>query len=153
MIGGEKVQDSQSRPFAAFCGCLLLILATIGCSIPNLESPECTESRNVAREFYSFHFGNDMKFTTENLELRKRFLTEKYFERLKGSRAADDPFTNTTDYPKAFRIGECRVIEPGKRTEFEILLFWKDDKRSEQRSIHAEAVKENDTWLIDDVKP
>jgi hypothetical protein len=55
--------------------------------------------------------------------------------------------TNSTDFPKAFRIGECKVIEPTK-TNLEIVLFWKDDNRSEQKNIHVEAVKEADKWLI-----
>lgn len=134
--------------------CLLLTaFCQLNCSLPNLEAPECTEARNVVREFYSFHFGNDMKFSKENLELRKRFLTAALFERLNGTTQASDPFTNTSDLPKAFRVGECQVVEPGKRAEFTVLLFWKDNERSEQRSVHAVVVKENDKWLIDDVKP
>lgn len=132
---------------------LALILAASACSIPNLEPPECTESRNAVREFYSFHFGNDMHFSNENLGLRKRFLTPQFFDRLNGTAQTVDPFTNTADLPKAFRVGECRVVEPGKHTDFDVLLFWKDNTRSEQRSVHAEAVKADDKWLIDNVKP
>ena len=141
---------------------LFYMLATayghLACSVPNLESPECTESRNVVREFYSFHFGNDMRPSVENLQLRERFLSPKFRGKLMVDasvypKTTADYFTNTDDFPKAFRVGECRVIDAGKRTEFEILLFWKDDARSEQRSIRAEAVRENDKWLIDEVKP
>ena len=38
-----------------------------------------------------------------------------------------------------------------KKPAFEVLLFWKDDTRSEQREISVEAVKKNDVWLIDNV--
>ena len=134
--------------------CLLLAAyCSLSCSIPNLEPGDCTAARNVMREFYSFHFGNDMKFSIENLEQRKRFLTAGFLDGLRaGERQTLDPFTLTNDVPKAFRIGECRVVEGGKRTEFEVLLFWKDDKRSEQRTIHAEAVNDNGSWLLDGVR-
>ncbi|HKX84096.1 MAG TPA: DUF3828 domain-containing protein [Pyrinomonadaceae bacterium] len=137
---------------------LLIAYGLMSCSIPNLESPECTESRNVVREFYSFHFGNDMQPSLENLKLRERFLSPEFGGKLMVDvtsypKTTIDYFTHTDDFPKAFRVGECRVIDTGKRTDFEILLFWKDNERSEQRSIHAEAVKENNKWLIDDVKP
>lgn len=94
-----------------------------------------------------------MSFSTENLARRKQFLSPEYFARLTEQPQPVDPFTRTSDVPKAFRVGECTVVEPGKRTNFQILLFWKDDKRSEQQSIHADAVKLNDGWLVDDVKP
>jgi hypothetical protein len=132
---------------------MALAFGLSACSIPNLEPADCTAARNVMREFYSFHFGNDMKFSIENLELRKRFLTAGFFDELRGrEQQALDPFTLTNDVPKAFRVGECRVTESGKRTEFEVLLFWKDDQRSEQRTIHAEAVNDNGSWLLDGVR-
>lgn len=140
------------RVAASLC-LLLTAYCQLNCSIPNLEKPECTEARNTVREFYSFHFGNEMQFTKENLELRKRFLTHEFFDKLNGGAQSIDPFTNTADLPKAFRVGECNVIEPGKRTDFQVLLFWKTNERSEQRSVHAEAVKIDDKWLIDNVRP
>jgi hypothetical protein len=121
------------------------------CSIPNLEAPECTAARQTVREFYSYHFGNEMRFSPENLQSREKFLTPQFAESLRNRQTDADVFTtNDTDYPKAFRAGECRVVAPG-RTEFEVLLFWKDDARSEQRAIKVEAVKQNDKWLIDKI--
>jgi hypothetical protein len=35
---------------------------------------------------------------------------------------------------------------------FQVVLFWKDDTRSEQREIKVETVKRNDKWLIDKVE-
>ena len=121
------------------------------CSIPNLEPPACTESRTAVREFYSFHFGNDMKFSKENLKLREKFLTAELSKQIALSQENTDPFTTgTNDIPKAFRVGECKVISP-ERTEFQVLLFWRDDTRSEQREIKVEAVKTEEKWLVDKV--
>ncbi|MDQ3040834.1 MAG: hypothetical protein M3R11_00455 [Acidobacteriota bacterium] len=89
-----------------------------------------------------------MKPSKEYLEKREKYLTGdwKFFI----SKNLDDPrdyFTLTDDYPKAFRIGDCEVVEPNK-TVFQVVFFWKDDTRSEQRETKVEAIKENGKWLI-----
>ncbi|HKP68108.1 MAG TPA: hypothetical protein VJV05_02415 [Pyrinomonadaceae bacterium] len=121
------------------------------CSIPNLESEECTPSRDAVRELYSYHFGHDLGFTDKDLEARREYLTPNFFESLRQAPQVTDPFTHMENPPKAFRIGECKVLQPGSRTSFEVLLFWKDDAVSEQRAIHVETQKEGSTWLVDRV--
>ncbi|HEY0050381.1 MAG TPA: hypothetical protein VGB68_13895, partial [Pyrinomonadaceae bacterium] len=122
------------------------------CSVPNLESPECSAARTAVREFYSNHFGGDMKFTPENLKAREKHLTPDLARLLQKFLTDSDPFTLSApdDLPKAFRAGGCKVAAPDK-TELQILLFWKDDVRSEQREITVEAVKQNETWLINNI--
>ncbi len=128
--------------------CILLFAFLINCSIPNLEKPECREAQTTVKEFYSYHFGNDMKFSTENLRRREKFLSADFVKNLQNAPPEIDVFTtNSTDYPKAFRIGGCK-IEAADKAVFEVLFFWKDDTRSEQREINVEVVKQNDTWLI-----
>lgn len=130
---------------------LFLTFASVGCSIPNLDPPECAESRTVIQEFYSFHFGNEMRVSSDGLAARKEFLTPEMF--IAGSTAAEgtDPFTTgTNDIPKAFRAGQCRVISP-ERTDHDVLLFWKDDSRTEQRVIKVQVAKIEDGWLIDKI--
>jgi hypothetical protein len=129
----------------------LLTLGTGACSIPNLESPACAESKNAVREFYSFHFGNEMKFSAEGLKAREKFLTPEFASKLTGSSEGTDPFTtNSDDIPRAFRVGECRELSP-ERTESNVLLFWRNDERTEQRIVRVEAVDKNDTWLMNSV--
>lgn len=130
----------------------LFALVLSACSIPNLEPPECSASRQTVREFYSFHFGNDMNFSQENLEKRKEFLTLEFTASLETKEAADDVFTTgSTDFPKAFRVGECTVASPEK-TIFQVVLFWRDDTRSEQKEIKVEALKRENGWLINRVE-
>lgn len=122
------------------------------CGVPNLDPPECSASRTLIREFYSFHFGNEMKASPEGLEARKRFLTPQLYKSAASAAEGTDPFTTgTSDFPKAFRAGECRVISP-ERTEYDVLLFWKDDSRTEQKTINVEAAKIDDAWLIDKIE-
>ena len=89
-----------------------------------------------------------MKFTAENLKLREKYLTPSLLASILPKNDETDIFTtNSTDFPKAFRLGVCKVIEPTK-TDFEVVFFWKDDNRNEQKTIHIEAVKQTDKWLL-----
>lgn len=148
----DRRRNTEVRRLRIFLFCLLSsVFCLPACSIPNLESPECVESRIAVREFYSFHFGNEMKPSAENLKLREKFLSQNLRKMLFASGGTTkDYFTTTDDYPKTFRVGECKTIAPDK-TVFEIVLFWKDDGRNDQREIKVEAVKENGIWLIDKV--
>ncbi len=147
----SKKQEVSLRKIVFF-----LLLAScfflLSCSIPNLEKPECTAARQTVREFYSYHFGNDMKSSKENLKLREKFLTDELEQNLAAQPDGKiDYFTATDDYPKAFRVGGCEVMNENK-TIFEVVLFWKDDARSEQREIKVETVRQNDNWLINKVE-
>lgn len=121
--------------------------------MPNLDPPECEAARLPIKEFYSYHFGNEMRFSQENLKPLEKFLTAEYFKKLQNSPTGVDVFTTgTADVPKAFRIAKCEVVSPDKTTH-EIQLFWRDDTRTEQKSIYVEAVRQNGQWLINDVIP
>ncbi len=106
-----------------------------------------------SQRIYSFHFGDQMNPTRENLRKREKFLTEELNRALAApeTETATDYFTRTDNYPKAFRIGECAATNE-KRTVFQVVLFWKDDVRSEQREVKVEVVKQNGKWLINSVR-
>jgi hypothetical protein len=147
----------EPRPmFEAWCrlwlACLLVaICSSLSCSLPNLEKPQCTEARLAARRFYSFHFGNDMMMTPDNLKAREHYLTPELFRSL--SSAGDpqfDYFTATESYPKAFRIGTCTSDSPD-RADMQVVLLWRDENGSEQKEVHAQLVKSANDWLIEKV--
>ena len=92
-----------------------------------------------------------MHYSQENLKSRYKFLTTELVQRLIGWEGSGDPFTTgNDDLAKAFRVGACREIAPDK-VEFQVLLFWRDDTRSEQREIKVEAIRSTDKWLINNV--
>ena len=60
---------------------LLLLFCSVffaaGCSLPNLEKPQCTAARDAVKRFYSLHFGNDMRPSAENLKASEPYLTRR----------------------------------------------------------------------------
>ena len=121
------------------------------CSQPILESEQCIAARGQIKKFYSYHFGNDMKPTRENLIERKEYLSENLFERLNSSNEKKvDYFTQTSDYPKAFRIGKCESSTPNE-TIFEVLLFWRTNETNIQKELNTELTNKNGRWVINDV--
>lgn len=123
----------------------------LACTIPNLEKPQCTAGRDVVKRFYSFHVGNDMMPSPENLKAREKFLTSRLFQELSAvTEQKKDYFTATEDYPKAFRVGECTADSETKAT-LQVVLLWRNDTRSEQREVQVEAVNSGGNWLINKV--
>src|SRR5687767_14385950 len=121
MKNAKRKMENVSRLFCVFN----FAFCVAGCSIPNLESQTCIDSRPAVREFYSFHFANEMRFSPENLKLHAKYLTPDFAHRLKSWQSSGDPFTTgDEDLPKAFRVGECREIAVD-RSEFQVLLFWR----------------------------
>lgn len=130
---------------------LAVTFGSISCSMPSLESPACTESKNAVREFYSYHFGHEMKFSEEGLKAREKYLTPEFSAQLAGTTEGIDPFTTGSDnLPKAFRVGSCREIST-EQTESSVLLFWHGDDGAEQREIKVETIDINDSWLVNKI--
>ncbi len=133
------------------CCLLPTAYSQLACGIPNLETPECAQARDAAKQFYSFHFGNDMRPSLENLKRRERFLTPRYYAMLSAAGENTlDQFTMTQDYPKTFKIGECKADTP-TNIDLQLQLYWRDDQKTVQQEVVANMVKENDKWLLDGV--
>lgn len=134
--------------------CILHFAFLISCltgSMPNLDEPECAASRETVKKFYSIHFDGKMLFSQENLKKQEKFLTPEFLKTLQSLQTENDIFTtDSTDVPRAFRLGDCKVIEPNK-TNVEVLLLWKVDEGSRQQVIKAETVKQEDKWLINKI--
>jgi hypothetical protein len=138
-------------------GLVMAVIAVLAAmnmiSLPSLEDPACDAARDATKRFYSFHFGNGTAPSEESLKTRERFITRRLAAEL-GSRTvtSTDYFTATDDYPKAFRVGGCRLAGAG-RTELDVALFWRDDERSEQRAVKVTSLLGDDgEWRVDAVE-
>jgi hypothetical protein len=132
-----------------FLFCLAFSVA--GCSLPSLEKPQCKAARDTVKRFYSLHFADDMRPSAQNVKTSQPFLTPVLFQSLSTSNeTAKDYFTQTDDYPKAFRVGSCSSDSDTKAV-LQVVLLWRDDNRTEQKEVHVETVKVGGQWLINNV--
>jgi predicted DNA-binding transcriptional regulator AlpA len=92
-----------------------------------------------------------MRPSAENLKVRERFLTPRYYSMLTGSSASElDPFTMTQEYPRTFKIGACHAASPTD-LHFQVQLYWRDDEKTQQQEVQANLVKQDNAWLLDGV--
>jgi hypothetical protein len=131
-------------------------LGIVGCSVPTLESPQCTDATLAVKQFYSFHFGNDMAPSAENLKAREKFLTSDLYRSLAASaNGRTDYFTKSDEYPKTFKMATCNSGDP-QHANVEVQTYWQEErgstKSTTQREVTVATVKTNDgRWLIDNV--
>lgn len=129
--------------------CIVYIsFLTLGCGVPNLESMQCAEARDAIRQFYSFHFANDMTPSSENLKARERFLTPELYSQLQNSALGNtDYFTNSDDYPRTFKVGKCEHKPDSSIVNVQIQLYWRDDFSTVQKEVTVTSILK-DNWLI-----
>lgn len=118
--------------------------------MPNLEPPQCTAARISVKRFYSLHFANDNGRTEEYLKAREQYLTDRLAEILSSDEPKNDYFTQTEEFPKAFRVGGC-TAESEEKAALQVVLLWRDDTRNEQTEVVVRTVRTGDIWLIDSV--
>lgn len=137
--------------FLAFC-ILFFVFCISGCSIPNLEKPECSAAREPLKQFYSWHHGTDADVRQLERDRFATFISPSFAPDPK--RWDVDPFFLTKNWPTGFRVGSCKVIDPAK-VEFQLVLFWRDGEKSElgesQRELVVESVLDDDRWMINKV--
>jgi len=126
---------------------LLITILASACSVPTLESKSCLDAQASLKKLLSIHFDRGFNGNDAYRKERDGYITD----RLKGEIDAEKGFdylTQTKDYPKAFRIGGC--TEEGENSvTLDALLFWKDDKRDEQRKIYFTMKNVGNKWLVD----
>jgi len=150
LVGG-RWQSIVFRFGILFC-LLPAAYGQLGCSIPSLESPDCAAARDGVKEFYSFHFGNDMSASTETLKARQRFLTPELFSSLSSQGETNiDPFTKSDAPPKTFKIAKC-TQQGSDKADVVVQIYWRyETGKVDQRELHVETVKAGDAWLINKV--
>jgi hypothetical protein len=124
----------------------------LGCgSIPNLESQECAAVRSEARRFYSYHFDASTRSGGDRAAERREYLTSRYSAELAKNGPQDiDVFTMSSEFPKTFKIGECKMASP-TNVDIQIQTYWRSDEKTSQNEVVANYVLENGKWLLDGV--
>jgi hypothetical protein len=134
---------------------VLTILLTPPAPVP---SPSARTPVAAVREFYAFHFAHDMAFMPESVRAKADWLApdllelaEKYFERPASPDEAPaidgDPFTDSQEYPKRFRVGTARVS--GEAAWVPVRLVW---THGPSRSVTVHLVRIARRWRVWDVR-
>lgn len=109
------------------------------------------------RAFYAFHLGHGMAFTPESVRAKNQWLApvlvdlcESYFRRPASSEEVPeidgDPFTDSQEYPKRFRVGAARVS--GEAARVPVSLYW---SHGPPRDVTVHLVRVAGQWRISDV--
>ncbi|HMM80814.1 MAG TPA: hypothetical protein PKC65_12405 [Pyrinomonadaceae bacterium] len=136
---------------AALTAVLVSVLAG-ACRVDTFDTSPCGEASDAARRFYSFHLGNDMTPSPENLEKRKKYLTDELFKQLSGINSKQDYFTASENFPRTFKIGHCTQNSAEDAT-VQVQIYWKDDYTTEQKDVLVDVAKRGGEWLINKVSP
>jgi hypothetical protein len=110
----------------------------------------------VVSQFFKIHFSHDMGFTEASLKAKQSWLTKDLYKKLLAELRKPvpkdevpdvdgDPFTNSQEYPKSFKVTHSSV--KGDTALVTVEFLWPDDKTSVQVALLRTA----DGWLIDDI--
>jgi hypothetical protein len=130
----------------------LALAGSLACSAPTLEDPQCADAQDRLRRFYSLHFDEiETGAKTEN-EARS-YLTSRLTGELAATQTPEgDYFTAGDRFPKAFRVGTC-TLRGDQTAEIDVLLLWRTDEESEQRSVRVKMARAGEAWRVDGVSP
>ena len=110
----------------------------------------------VVQQFFQAHFAHDMAFTEASVNAKQAWFTEDFYKKLsaelkkpvpKGQVPSvdGDPFTDSQEYPKSFRVTHSDV--KGDKALVTVDFLWPDDKTTVQVAL----IKTAKGWLIDDI--
>ncbi len=140
---------------------ILLFVASLLVAVPASgaedRSPTATPG-DSAQSFYSFHMTHDMVFSKEAVSQRAGWLSpdlvslcRKYLLRPSSPDEVPpiegDPFTDSQEYPTAFRVGKVRMSS-GVGT---VAVSFSGPKAQKGR-VHVVLISVKGAWLIDDVR-
>lgn len=145
------------RVFFAFC-LLAFAFSLLGCgSIPNLESPECTQARDSVRQFYSWYFGTDAEQRAKQPEIIRKFMAASFVPyKVGGIEREPDPYTMTRSMPTTFKLAQCKASGP-ESVYLKVQFLWKPGESGENgemvRLVHLQIVKDAESWKISSILP
>jgi hypothetical protein len=127
-----------------------ILVAAIGiasCSIPNLEGQQCTVTRDVVREFYSWYLGTDAAARQKQRDVYDRYIASNFHS---AATAGLDPFFLSDTTPTTFKVGKCEVKDDS-HVSMQVQIYWRQDQNVDQKEVYADVEKIGDKWQIDKV--
>ena len=124
-----------------------------------LHAADADRAKQTVQAFYRYHFAHDMSFTPAQVQASARWLTPQlltlardYFAKPGSPDVVPDvdgdPFTDTQEYPKSFRIER---VEMAGDTARATVRFAGGGGRPHTVRVVLRPGKDKEAWLIDDV--
>lgn len=140
------------RSLMAYSLLIIAFCLSTACSIPNLESPECSAARDVARQYYSLAIGGEPASRPEVFE-KLRSLRAPNFNAIPATVPNDgrDPFYFSRLQPTAYRMGECTKLSEDRVT-LKATVIWRLEGKNSERTDQVTLTNSNGSWLIDRIQ-
>jgi hypothetical protein len=127
---------------------LLSTITQLNCSMPSLESAPCGEARDSVKEFYSWYLGTDPVARDKQLEFFDRYVSR---DLSRTARDGTDPFFLSDSPPTTFKVGKCEIIDD-THVKMQVQLYWRGERKTDQKEVFAETAKSENKWLIKKVE-
>lgn len=133
--------------FALIC-LLPFAFCLVSCSLPTLESPECSAAREAAREYYSLAIGGEPNSHSEVPARLNALRTPGFSTGETATRDGRDPYYFSLLQPTSYRVGTCST-RPDGRVNVAVTVIWRVEHDNSEREDSVTLSKVNDAWLID----
>jgi hypothetical protein len=150
----------MKRKALFYLAAILMVLPPIA-SLSDASNKKGLDAAATVKAFYAFHFKHNFDYTERGLEQRRRWLDENLYKlltaELKRSKQSasqneapelnGDPFTNSQEYPSAFRIAKS---EQGlRKATVEVVFVWKEkDRVIDEKRIRVDVLRHGASWKI-----
>jgi hypothetical protein len=125
-------------------------LSVVACSIPAIESSDCTAARDVAKRYYSLAIGGDLANQPDSMTQFKKLLAPNFSVSGTDLGGGRDPYNFSLITPSSSRFDECAVQQDGKPT-INVTVIWRHNDQNYLRKDKVTLLKSGDTWLVEHI--
>jgi hypothetical protein len=130
--------------------CIVFALCIAGCSIPAIESADCTAARDVAKRYYSLAIGGDPAHQPDAMTQFKKLLAPDFSVGGTDISGGRDPYNFSLITPSSSRFDECAMQENGKPI-ISVTVIWRQNDQNYLRKDKVTLSKSGDSWLVEHI--
>lgn len=148
----KRVSNEQlaMRSGLVACSLLLIAICSWSCSIPNMQSQQCSEASDSVKEFYSWYLGTDPAQRAKEPEVLKKYISPDFSVDLT-DQGVSEPYFLSAVLPTTFKVGKCEMVDP-THSNVQVQAYLRQDERTDQWEVYADTVKNGDHWQIERIE-
>ena len=121
-----------------------------GCSIPAIESADCSAAREVTKRYYSLAIGGDLAHQPDAMRDLKELLAPDFSATGTNSGGGRDAYNFSLTTPSSSRVDECADLGNGKVTN-NVTVIWRINEQNYLRHDKVTLVRSGDKWLVEHI--